>query len=60
MNAPLNAHVLSLAKFGIGQPVSRKEDPVLLRGEGRPGAFTPAALFGHALAGALGGVYSRS
>ena len=35
MNAPLNADVVSLAKFGIGQPVSRKEDPVLLRGEGR-------------------------
>jgi carbon-monoxide dehydrogenase large subunit len=26
---------LSLAKFGIGQPVLRKEDPTLLRGEGR-------------------------
>jgi aerobic carbon-monoxide dehydrogenase large subunit len=26
---------LSLMKFGIGQPVSRTEDPVLLRGEGR-------------------------
>ncbi|HEX4261293.1 MAG TPA: xanthine dehydrogenase family protein molybdopterin-binding subunit [Acetobacteraceae bacterium] len=25
----------SLLKFGIGQPVPRKEDPVLLRGEGR-------------------------
>lgn len=25
----------SLLKFGVGQPVSRKEDPVLLRGEGR-------------------------
>ncbi|MBI0538940.1 xanthine dehydrogenase family protein molybdopterin-binding subunit [Roseomonas sp. KE2513] len=25
----------SQMKFGIGQPVSRKEDPVLLRGEGR-------------------------
>jgi aerobic carbon-monoxide dehydrogenase large subunit len=23
------------AKFGVGQPVSRKEDPILLRGEGR-------------------------
>jgi len=32
MNASLNS---SLLKFGIGQPVSRKEDPVLLRGEGR-------------------------
>ncbi len=26
---------LAHVKFGIGQPVSRKEDPVLLRGEGR-------------------------
>ena len=26
---------LSLIKFGIGQPVTRKEDPTLVRGEGR-------------------------
>ena len=26
---------LALVKFGVGQPVSRKEDPTLLRGEGR-------------------------
>lgn len=26
---------LSLMKFGVGQPVPRKEDPTLLRGEGR-------------------------
>jgi carbon-monoxide dehydrogenase large subunit len=26
---------LALMKFGVGQPVSRKEDPVLLRGQGR-------------------------
>ena len=26
---------LSLVKFGVGQPVLRKEDPTLLRGEGR-------------------------
>ena len=26
---------LSLTKFGIGQPVKRSEDPILLRGEGR-------------------------
>ena len=32
MNAPTDP---SRLKFGIGQPVSRKEDPVLLRGEGR-------------------------
>ena len=31
----------------------------LLHGEGHPGAFTPAALFGHELATALGGTYSR-
>ena len=33
MNAPVDA--LSLEKFAIGQPVHRKEDPTLLRGEGR-------------------------
>ncbi len=32
MNAPFDA---ATARFAIGQPVSRKEDPVLLRGEGR-------------------------
>ena len=26
---------LSLTKFGVGQPVTRKEDPILVRGEGR-------------------------
>ncbi len=26
---------LALMKFGVGQPVSRKEDPTLLRGQGR-------------------------
>ena len=26
---------LALTKFGVGQPVARKEDPMLLRGEGR-------------------------
>ena len=26
---------LALMKFGVGQPVPRKEDPILLRGEGR-------------------------
>ena len=31
----------------------------LSRGEGRPGAFTPAALFGHELATTLGGAHSR-
>ena len=29
------AFALALEKFAIGQPVSRKEDPMLLRGEGR-------------------------
>ena len=28
-------NVISTAKFAIGQPVTRTEDPVLLRGEGR-------------------------
>ncbi len=31
MDMPIDAN----ARFAIGQPVSRKEDPVLLRGEGR-------------------------
>ncbi|HKM62601.1 MAG TPA: xanthine dehydrogenase family protein molybdopterin-binding subunit [Acidisphaera sp.] len=35
MNAPFDATSLALSKFAIGQPVSRKEDPVLLRGQGR-------------------------
>src|SRR5579864_8829991 len=26
---------LSLTKFGVGQPVRRTEDPILVRGEGR-------------------------
>ena len=26
---------LAFVKFGVGQPVTRKEDPILLRGEGR-------------------------
>ncbi len=35
MNAPFDPALLTSDKFAIGQPVSRKEDPVLLRGEGR-------------------------
>jgi aerobic carbon-monoxide dehydrogenase large subunit len=40
MNAPVDpAHLgsglLQPGRFAVGQPVSRKEDPVLLRGEGR-------------------------
>jgi carbon-monoxide dehydrogenase large subunit len=35
MNAPVDTQSLAFTKFGIGQPVSRKEDPMLLRGEGR-------------------------
>ena len=31
MDMPIDANT----RFAIGQPVSRKEDPVLLRGEGR-------------------------
>lgn len=34
MSAPLDANDLNLMKFGIGQPVTRQEDPILLRGEG--------------------------
>jgi aerobic carbon-monoxide dehydrogenase large subunit len=35
MNAPLDADNLSLMKFGIGQPVPRQEDPMLVKGQGR-------------------------
>ncbi len=35
MNAPFDPALLTTEKFAVGQPVSRKEDPVLLRGEGR-------------------------
>jgi carbon-monoxide dehydrogenase large subunit len=35
MNAPFDPTSLMNEKFAVGQPVSRKEDPVLLRGEGR-------------------------
>src|ERR1700691_846011 len=35
MNAPFDPALLMSEKFAVGQPVSRKEDPVLLRGEGR-------------------------
>ena len=35
MNAPFDPSLLLTEKFAVGQPVSRKEDPVLLRGEGR-------------------------
>jgi aerobic carbon-monoxide dehydrogenase large subunit len=33
--APLSSDDKALQPFGIGQPVSRKEDPILLRGEAR-------------------------
>ena len=35
MSAPFESSTLTGGIFAIGQPVSRKEDPVLLRGEGR-------------------------
>lgn len=35
MNAPFGLSLVRDEKFAVGQPVSRKEDPVLLRGEGR-------------------------
>ncbi len=35
MNAPFDADTLPLVKYAIGQPVHRKEDPVLLSGNGR-------------------------
>ena len=35
MNVTVDPSRLSPERFAVGQPVSRKEDPVLLRGEGR-------------------------
>ena len=35
MNVALDADSLATLKFGIGQPVPRKEDPMLLQGQGR-------------------------
>ena len=35
MNAPFDHDTIQHDRFAIGQPVSRLEDPVLLRGEGR-------------------------
>jgi carbon-monoxide dehydrogenase large subunit len=35
MNAPFDPSLFTSEKFAVGRPVSRKEDPVLLRGEGR-------------------------
>ena len=35
MNTHKDADALALTRYGIGQPVTRTEDPVLLRGEGR-------------------------
>jgi carbon-monoxide dehydrogenase large subunit len=35
MNVSVNTNDLALTKFAVGQPVSRKEDPTLLRGQGR-------------------------
>ena len=35
MDAPFDPGLLADEKVAVGQPVSRKEDPVLLRGEGR-------------------------
>jgi carbon-monoxide dehydrogenase large subunit len=35
MNAPFDADSLSFVKYAIGQPVHRKEDPLLLSGKGR-------------------------
>lgn len=35
MNAPIDPTLLTADRFAVGQPVSRKEDPVLLRGMGR-------------------------
>ena len=34
-DVPMDGDSLNLMKFGIGQPVTRQEDPVLLKGQGR-------------------------
>jgi len=34
MNLQNDPHSLALMKFGIGQPVTRTEDPLLVRGAG--------------------------
>src|SRR5688500_8137599 len=34
MNLQNDSQSLALMKFGIGQPVARSEDPILVRGEG--------------------------
>jgi aerobic carbon-monoxide dehydrogenase large subunit len=48
MNAPFDPSLLLTEKFAVGQPVSRKEDPVLLRGEGRysDDLIRPGQLYG--------------
>ena len=35
MTTAQTADALALTRYGVGQPVTRTEDPVLLRGEGR-------------------------
>ncbi|WP_428485609.1 xanthine dehydrogenase family protein molybdopterin-binding subunit [Rhodopila sp.] len=35
MNAPVDLTLFAEERYAVGQPVPRKEDPVLLRGEGR-------------------------
>jgi aerobic carbon-monoxide dehydrogenase large subunit len=35
MDGDVSLDQLALTKYGIGQPVPRNEDPMLLRGEGR-------------------------
>src|SRR5215472_16255099 len=54
---------LAPGRFAVGQPVSRKEDPVLLRGEGRytddlnlPGQLHAAVVRSHAAHGVLRGI----
>jgi carbon-monoxide dehydrogenase large subunit len=35
MNAPVDLTLFAEEKYAVGQPVTRKEDPILLRGQGR-------------------------
>ena len=61
MNAPVD--VLGVEKFAVGQPVHRKEDPTLLRGQGRysddlqlPGQLYAVMVRSRIAHGALGGI----
>lgn len=70
MDAPFDPTYLKDEKFAVDQPVCRKEDPALLRGEGRytDDLNCPGQLYGvmvrrrmaHGAAGGAGRLYTRS